>query len=60
MSRMKKAAADTREAALLHRIAGNDEKADRLEARADALDSGKVADRTDDVIGLFRAGLRRR
>jgi hypothetical protein len=57
--RMKKAASSNREEALLHRIAGNDTTADRLEARADALDSGKVADRTDDVIGLFRGAFRR-
>jgi hypothetical protein len=57
--RMKKAASSNREEALLHRIAGNDKAAHRLEARADALDSGKVADRTDDVIGLFRGAFRR-
>lgn len=55
MSRLKKAAADTRDAALLHRIAGNTETADRMEARADALDSGKVTDRTDTVAALFTA-----
>ena len=59
MSRLKKAAADTRDAALLHRIAGNTDTADRMETRADALESGQVTDRTDDVKSLFRAAFRR-
>ena len=57
--RMKQAATDTREAALLHRIAGNDTTADRMDARADALDSGKVTDRTDDAIALVKTAFRR-
>jgi hypothetical protein len=56
--RMKKAAADNREEALLHRIAGNDTTADRMEARANDLESGKVTDRTDEAIGIVRAAFR--
>lgn len=57
--RMKQQAAANREEALLQRVAGNDARADRLEARADQLDSGKVTDRTDDVIAVVKAAFRR-
>lgn len=59
MSRMSDAADASREEALLHRIGGSDEIADALDARADELDSGTVTDRTDEVIGMFRAVLGR-
>jgi hypothetical protein len=58
-NRIKQAANANREAALLHRISGNDTTADRLEARANDLDSGKVTDRTDDAIALVQAAFRR-
>ncbi|MET8133722.1 hypothetical protein ABZV24_17465 [Streptomyces sp. NPDC005251] len=59
MDRMKKAAAEHRRIAAVQRERGRDAAADRHEARADALESGRVTDRTDDVIGLFRAVFRR-
>lgn len=59
MTRMQRQADANRQAAQQHRDNGNDETAQRLEDRAAALESGRVADRTDDVIALFQAGLRR-
>ncbi|TJZ50310.1 hypothetical protein FCH28_23795 [Streptomyces piniterrae] len=59
MSRLKKAAAVNRRAADMERERGNDKVADRYEARADELESGRVADRTDDAIALVRAFRRR-
>ena len=53
MDRLKKAAA------AVQRDHGRDAVADRWEARADELESGRVVDRTDDVIGIFRAAFRR-
>jgi len=57
--RIKKAAAANRAAAQRARDRGKDAAADRYDSRAAQLESGKVADRTDDVIGLFRAAFRR-
>ncbi|MER5468920.1 hypothetical protein [Streptomyces sp. NPDC002685] len=59
MDRLKKAVAEHRRVAAVQRERGRDAAADRHEARADALDSGRVTDRTDDVIGIFRAVFRR-
>ncbi|MEH0551216.1 hypothetical protein [Streptomyces sp. B21-101] len=57
--RMKKQAAKARQAADTVRARGNEQEAQRLEAYADRLDSGTVADRTDDVSRLLSWGLRR-
>ncbi|TJZ55876.1 hypothetical protein FCH28_11365 [Streptomyces piniterrae] len=59
MDRLKRAAAVNRKAADAERERGNDKVADRYEARADELESGRVTDRTDDVIALVRAFRRR-
>ncbi|WP_328664527.1 hypothetical protein [Streptomyces sp. NBC_00328] len=59
MDRLKKAAVQHRRIAAVQRDRGRDAEADRHEARADALESGRVTDRTDDVIGIFRAVFRR-
>ena len=58
MSRLKKAADANRIAAAKQRAAGHEDVAARYEARAEELDSGRVVDRTDDVISLFRAAFR--
>ncbi|MFJ3235089.1 hypothetical protein [Streptomyces sp. NPDC086787] len=60
MDRLKKAAANNRAAANVQRAHGRENTAKRLENRADALESGKVTDRTDDAIALVRAAFRRR
>ncbi|MET8031405.1 hypothetical protein [Streptomyces sp. NPDC005345] len=59
MDRLKRAAAENRRAAAVLRERGRDAAADRYEARAGALESGRVTDRTDEVIGIFRAAFRR-
>ncbi|WP_274914324.1 hypothetical protein [Streptomyces sp. WZ-12] len=59
MNRLKKAAADNREAAAVQRAHGREDTARRLEARADELESGRVTDRTDAVIGLIGWARRR-
>lgn len=59
MNRMKKAAAEAREAAAVQRAHGREDVADRWEARADDLESGKVTDRTDAMVGLLRSAFRR-
>ncbi|MDQ0831930.1 hypothetical protein QF032_003774 [Streptomyces achromogenes] len=56
--RMKKQAEKAREAAKTVRDRGNEEKAQRMEAYADRLDSGKVVDRTDEVSSLLGRILR--
>ncbi|MFD9072107.1 hypothetical protein [Streptomyces lasiicapitis] len=53
--RMKAQADANRQAAEEQREHGYDAAADRLEARADALESGQVTDRTDDVLAIIRA-----
>ncbi|MFG2826357.1 hypothetical protein ACGFWI_02570 [Streptomyces sp. NPDC048434] len=59
MNRLKKAAAENRNAAAVQREHGHDGAAEGYETRAEELESGRVVDRTDDVIGLFRAAFRR-
>ena len=59
MSRLKKAAAANRTAAANERARGREDVADRYEARAEELESGRVEDRTDTTIALFRAAFRR-
>ncbi|MEH0445445.1 hypothetical protein QA811_17735 [Streptomyces sp. B21-102] len=58
--RMKNQAAKAREAAKTVRERGNEEKAQRMEAYADHLESGKVVDRTDEVSSLLGRILRSR
>ncbi|MFJ4637567.1 hypothetical protein ACIP69_18325 [Streptomyces hygroscopicus] len=60
MDRLKKAAARHREEAARQRAAGHAEAADRLEERADELESGRVTDQTDTAIGLIGWALGRR
>ncbi|MGW4825464.1 hypothetical protein ACWEP4_42975 [Streptomyces sp. NPDC004227] len=57
--RMNNEAKKIREAANTVRARGNDDKAARMEARATELESGRVTDVTDQVIGLFRLARRR-
>ncbi|SHL74731.1 hypothetical protein [Streptomyces yunnanensis] len=59
MSRLKKAAEELRNDAARNRAVGRDEQAARQEARARELESGRVTDRTDDVLAIVRFGLRR-
>ena len=58
--RMKKQAAKARDAADTVRARGKEQEAQRLEAYADRLDSGTVADRTDQVCDLLARILRHR
>ncbi|MER6557215.1 hypothetical protein ABT300_05520 [Streptomyces sp. NPDC001027] len=58
--RMKKQAEKARQAADTVRSRGKETEAQRLEAYADRLDSGKVADRTDEVSSLLGRILRHR
>ncbi|MFD8811780.1 hypothetical protein ACFV23_09900 [Streptomyces sp. NPDC059627] len=60
MDRLKKAAADHREAAAVVRARGNKAKAQRMEDRAAELESGNVTDVTDSVSALISWGFRRR
>ncbi|MEU9347614.1 hypothetical protein AB0D74_41100 [Streptomyces sp. NPDC048278] len=59
MDRLKKAAADHREAAAVVRSRGNEAKAKRMEDRADELESGRVTDATDQLSALTRWAFRR-
>ncbi|MFF8292581.1 hypothetical protein ACF068_25570 [Streptomyces sp. NPDC016309] len=52
--RMKAQADKNRDAAKVLRSRGKDDAAKRYEARADELESGRVTDVTDQVVGLFR------
>ncbi|MEU0388004.1 hypothetical protein [Streptomyces chartreusis] len=54
MDRMKRQAERNREAAKVLRSRGKDTAAKQMEARADELESGRVTDVTDSVVGLFR------
>ncbi|MGV9497377.1 hypothetical protein ACWDQ0_03795 [Streptomyces sp. NPDC003642] len=54
MDRMKAQAAKNRDAAKVLRNRGKDAAAQRMEDRADELESGRVTDVTDSVVGLFR------
>jgi RNA polymerase-interacting CarD/CdnL/TRCF family regulator len=54
MERLKRQAERNREAAKVLRSRGKDAAAARAEARADDLESGRVTDVTDTVIGLYR------
>lgn len=54
MDRLKRQAERNRAAAKALRSRGKDEAAERAEARADDLESGRVTDFTDTVIGLYR------
>lgn len=54
MDRLKRQAAKNREAAKVLRSRGKDTAAKQMEARADELESGRVTDVTDSVVGLFR------
>ncbi|KDN77870.1 hypothetical protein DF19_02495 [Streptomyces olindensis] len=57
--RMKNQAAKNREAAKVLRKRGKDEAAERMEARADELESGRVTDVTDSVSSLISWAFRR-
>ncbi|MFE5037644.1 hypothetical protein [Streptomyces sp. NPDC056683] len=59
MDRLKKAAADHRRAAAVVRSRGNEAKAQRMEDRADELESGNVTDVTDQLSALTRWAFRR-
>ncbi|MFJ4974884.1 hypothetical protein ACIP6X_06005 [Streptomyces coeruleorubidus] len=54
MDRLKAQASKNREAARVLRSRGKDGAAKEMEARADELESGRVTDVTDTVVGLFR------
>ncbi|MGA5202966.1 hypothetical protein [Streptomyces variegatus] len=54
MDRLKAQASKNREAAKVLRSRGKDTAAEQMEARADELESGRVTDVTDSVVGLFR------
>jgi hypothetical protein len=54
MDRLKAQASKNREAAKVLRSRGKDTAAKQMEARADELESGRVIDVTDTVVGLFR------
>jgi hypothetical protein len=54
MDRMKRQAERNRDAAKVLRSRGMDTAAKQMEARADELESGRVTDVTDSVVGLFR------
>ena len=60
MSRLKRAAAETRAAADRNRANGHEDAAKRMEARADALESGQVPDRTDSVVSVINWAFGRR
>ncbi|MFF9812590.1 hypothetical protein [Streptomyces sp. NPDC014006] len=57
--RLKAQAKKNREAARVVRNRGNEEGAQRLERRADELQSGRVTDVTDTVSGLISWAFRR-
>ncbi|MET9759884.1 hypothetical protein ABZ016_12615 [Streptomyces sp. NPDC006372] len=54
MDRLKAQASKNREAAKVLRSRGKDTAAKQMETRADELESGRVTDVTDSVVGLFR------
>ncbi|MFF7226220.1 hypothetical protein ACIP4T_35950 [Streptomyces massasporeus] len=54
MDRLKAQASKNREAAKVLRSRGRDTAAKQMETRADELESGRVTDVTDSVVGLFR------
>jgi hypothetical protein len=54
MDRLKAQASKNREAAKVLRSRGKDTAAKQMEARPDELESGRVTDVTDSVVGLFR------
>ncbi|MFF7226606.1 hypothetical protein ACIP4T_18415 [Streptomyces massasporeus] len=54
MDRLKAQASKNRDAAKVLRSRGKDTAAKQMEARADELESGRVTDVTDSVVGLFR------
>jgi hypothetical protein len=54
MDRLKAQASKNRDAAKVLRSRGKDTAAEQMEARADELESGRVTDVTDSVVGLFR------
>ncbi|MGW5616639.1 hypothetical protein [Streptomyces sp. NPDC003877] len=54
MDRLKAQASKNRDAAKVLRNRGKDTAARQMEARADELESGRVTDVTDSVVGLFR------
>ncbi|CAM5530128.1 hypothetical protein SALBM135S_00862 [Streptomyces alboniger] len=58
--RMKRQAADNRDAAKRLRNRGRDDAAQQLEDRADELESGRVTDVTEPVSRLLSWGLGRR
>lgn len=60
MSRLKRAADQNRAQAARLRENGREDTADRLEARAAELESGRVTDRTDAVSALISWGFGRR
>lgn len=57
--RMKNQAAKNRDVAKVLRNRGEDEAAERMEARADELESGRVTDVTDSVSSLISWAFRR-
>ncbi|GAA4560208.1 hypothetical protein [Streptomyces collinus] len=54
MDRLKAQASKNRDAAKVLRSRGKGTAAKQMEARADELESGRVTDVTDSVVGLFR------
>ncbi|MGW5132347.1 hypothetical protein [Streptomyces sp. NPDC004135] len=54
MDRLKAQASKNRDAAKVLRSRGKEAAAQRMEDRADELESGRVTDVTDSVVGLFR------
>ncbi|AXE87530.1 hypothetical protein [Streptomyces sp. Go-475] len=54
MDRLKAQASKNRDAAKVLRNQGKDAAAKQMEDRADELESGRVTDVTDSVVGLFR------
>jgi hypothetical protein len=54
MDRLKAQASKNRDAAKVLRSRGKDTAAKQMEDRADELESGRVTDVTDSVVGLFR------
>ncbi|MFE1323680.1 hypothetical protein [Streptomyces sp. NPDC058741] len=59
MDRLKAQASKNRDAAKVLRHRGKDDAAQRLEARADELESGRVTDCTDAVSSLISWAFRR-
>ncbi|MFF8638814.1 hypothetical protein ACF052_31940 [Streptomyces pilosus] len=59
MDRLKARASKNREAAKVLRSRGKETAAQQMETRADELESGRVADRTEAVSGLISWAFRR-